>query len=98
MHAREHLPALAESACARTEQAEDEHGEAAQLVHGVHPEWRLPERVIAQEGEGRRADYLVKWRLLPYSEATWEAASSLGLPEDQARAHAAQPLVHFQRA
>jgi hypothetical protein len=52
-------------------------------VAGVHPEWRCVDRVIAREGAGEAAEYLVKWRLLPYAEATWEAAADLASPEDQ---------------
>ena len=35
------------------------------------------ERVLAQRGVGRNAKYLVLWKGYPYSEATWELASSL---------------------
>ena len=35
------------------------------------------ERVLAQQGKGRNARYLVLWKGYPYSEATWEPAASL---------------------
>ena len=63
------------------QRGEDEEDRA--LVEGVHPEWREVDRVIARSGAGPDAEYLVKWRLLPYSEATWESARSLALPEDR---------------
>ena len=51
----------------------------------MHPDWLIAERVIAKRGAGREAAFLVKWRGLPYAEATWEAAARLGSPEDNVR-------------
>lgn len=57
----------------------DEEG----LVNGINPDWMVVDRVIAQRGKGANLEYLVKWCQLSYSEATWEAAKHLTLPEDK---------------
>lgn len=47
------------------------------------PEWAQPERVVAmreaegEDGEERGVEYLIKWRMLPYSDATWERSADV---------------------
>ncbi len=69
--------------------SDDDSAEERAKVHGVHPDWLVAERVVARREAGRQAAFLVKWRGLPYAEATWEPAASLGSPEDHVRAAAA---------
>jgi superfamily II DNA or RNA helicase len=48
------------------------------LVDGVHPSWLEVDRILsAQETSRLGQRYLVKWRGLGHSEATWESASAL---------------------
>ena len=66
-------------------------------MDGVHPDWRCVDRVVVREGCGSAAKYLIKWRLLPYTEATWEGARDLASPEDQVQScfgHAAVCQAH----
>ncbi len=68
-----------------SEPTDDEEGSAAHkgLVSGVHPDWMVVDRVIAQRGKGASLEYLAKWCQLSYSETTWEPARHLSQPEDK---------------
>ena len=55
----------------------DTDDDAAGMVHGVRPEWRVVDRVIACRRAGRAREYLCKWKELGYEESTWEAEASL---------------------
>ena len=43
------------------------------VVDGVRAVWLLVERILAQDKD----KYLVKWKKLPYDQATWEDAGML---------------------
>ncbi|BDA49984.1 Chromodomain-helicase-DNA-binding protein 6 [Coccomyxa sp. Obi] len=62
---------------------EDEESGQRGLVNGVHPDWMVVDRVIAQRGKGASLEYLVKWCQLSYSETTWEPARHLSQLEDK---------------
>ncbi|KAH7617240.1 putative Chromodomain-helicase-DNA-binding protein 7 [Nannochloris sp. 'desiccata'] len=48
------------------------------LVNGIHPSWLEVDRILAAKETSRLGQrYLVKWRGLGHSEATWERASAL---------------------
>jgi hypothetical protein len=53
---------------------DDEYGE---LQNGIHPDWLLVERVIAQRGGPKNKEFLVKWCGQSYSETTWEPEAQL---------------------
>lgn len=52
------------------------------LASGIHADWTVVERVIAHRA-GPAERFLIKWKGLGYSEATWIPASDLQ-PADQA--------------
>ena len=56
---------------------DDDEEEEQGVTGGIHHDWLEIDRIIAKDKAGR---YLVKWRGLGYSEATWE--SSL-MPSDK---------------
>ena len=48
------------------------------LINGVHPTWLQIDRILTAKETSRLGQrYLVKWRGLGHSEATWEHASAL---------------------
>ena len=47
----------------------DEEEEEQGVTGGIHHDWLEIDRIIAKDRAGR---YLVKWRGLGYSDATWE--------------------------
>ena len=55
--------------------AEEEEEEGK--MSGIHGDWLVIHRIIAKDKAGR---YLVKWKGLSYSEATWEVSL---LPSDK---------------
>ncbi|XP_065202683.1 chromodomain-helicase-DNA-binding protein Mi-2 homolog [Planococcus citri] len=61
----------------------DENGEEIQLAekfykYGVKPEWLLIHRVLNhRKMKDGSTQYLVKWRELPYDQATWEDETSI---------------------
>lgn len=61
-----HLGATGQN-CATGGEEEDEQG----VTGGIHHDWLSIDRIIAKDKAGR---YLVKWRGLGYSEATWESS------------------------
>jgi superfamily II DNA or RNA helicase len=62
------------------------------LVNGVHPSWLEVDRILAAQETSRLGQlYLVKWRGLGHSEATWERASAL---EDSEADKAAAARYH----
>lgn len=70
-----------------------EEAEEMGVISGIDKDWLEIHRVIAKDSAGR---YLVKWKGLPYSEATWE--SSL-MPSDKVQHqhlyHNTVPLTHL---
>ncbi|XP_065889551.1 chromodomain-helicase-DNA-binding protein 4-like isoform X2 [Dysidea avara] len=47
--------------------------EAMLLQAGIRPEWLVVHRIIDRRNTKRGQQYLVKWRDLPYDQATWES-------------------------
>eukprot|EP00741_Cyanophora_paradoxa_P023825 tig00021623_g23013.t1 len=73
-----------EAGAASAEAAELALGEDEGAVNGIRPEWLEVERVLARRGGEGAHEFLCKWRALPYSESTWEAAADI-LPAFQAQ-------------
>lgn len=44
---------------------------------GMHPEWRVVERVFDERVSEGRTQYYVKWYMLGYAESTWEDEEDL---------------------
>ena len=53
--------------------ADEEEEEEESVIAGIHSDWTQVDRVIAKDKAGR---YLVKWKGLGYTEATWEQGLS----------------------
>ena len=61
--------------------SDEEDEESNDVVDGVRAAWLLVERILAED----KGKYLVKWKKLPYDEATWEKASALFTDDDRAQ-------------
>ena len=61
--------------------SDDEDEESNDMVDGVRAVWLLVERILGED----KGKYLVKWKKLPYDEATWEKASALFTEDDHAQ-------------
>lgn len=44
---------------------------------GMHPEWRVVEKVFSDRVARGRTQYFVKWYMLGYQESTWEFEEDL---------------------
>lgn len=44
---------------------------------GMHPEWRIVERVFDERVSNGRTEYYVKWYMLGYAQSTWEDEKDL---------------------
>jgi hypothetical protein len=53
--------------------SDDGEEDGNDVVDGVRAVWLLVERILAEE----KGKYLVKWKKLPYDQATWEDAGLL---------------------
>ena len=68
-------------------------GKDPRAVHGVLPEWTQVDRILSHHKDRGEDVYLVKFKDLPYVDASWETAKSLANDKVLSSIHGAQHLV-----
>jgi chromodomain-helicase-DNA-binding protein 4 len=67
------------------EEAENKKGELFDKYykHGVRPAWLTVHRIVSHRQTRSGIEYLVKWRDLPYDQATWVEQNAEFVPDLQ---------------